>query len=115
MTRRSESEGFTIKIDSFIELMSRLSLIDAKLPAIRDIHNDQNLWDVLDHGRGRLTMSMSIPCVYSLQSKDVSSFIDCCNRRLGYRADERQLSKVTYQALCNGCIDGQKPRGSRAQ
>ena len=51
MTGGSESECFPTKLNSFIEFVGRFSLIDAKLPAIRNVHRCHNLWDVLDHGR----------------------------------------------------------------
>ena len=41
MTRR-------VKVDGFIEFVSGFSLIDAKSPVIRDVHQGQNLSDVLD-------------------------------------------------------------------
>ena len=35
--------------------------------------------------------------------------------RSDYRIDEDELSRLTYQPMCDGCIVGQNPRGSSAQ
>ena len=50
ITRGSASKCFAISTDGFMDIMMRgLSLINAKLQAIHEVQNGQNLCEILDH------------------------------------------------------------------